>query len=336
MKKIIIAAMLFCSAPAFAQIVATTDRGIAVADHGVVTLYDSTLQRIWSVPALERVSSIVVGEDRIALLDSWGNQARVIRLADGSGTTMATGETPIGAVFHRRDLIVLERDSRTVSRIDRKGRRTALAVSPDPSFISASADRIYVYSRAAGLLQELDARDGLRLARTASLPPFASDLEVSGNAAYLLYPRDARLAAVNLETFDAEMTAAGGVPSDLAVIRAGSALSAPLIGIADPAAKRVWTTEGTQSVGAAFGRGFLRGLIGLGLFRPRSSEFPTGVDRIASAGGVTTVYDSTSGTLYRLEGQKSRSIGEGVAPQAFAISSGRVVVWRNDALHWAD
>ncbi|HEU4521086.1 MAG TPA: hypothetical protein VFT12_03725, partial [Thermoanaerobaculia bacterium] len=138
--------------------------------------------------------------------------------------------------------------------------------------------------------------------------------------------------SIQIDDFSVRMTAAGDTPVDLAIARGGTALSAPSIAIADPAAKRVWVTEGAQSVGAAFGRGFLRGLLGIGLFRPRSATFPTGVDRIVSAEGITAAYDSSSRTLYRVEGSRSRPIAQDVSVEAFTIAFGRIEIWRAGAL----
>jgi hypothetical protein len=169
------------------------------------------------------------------------------------------------------------------------------------------------------------------------LPAFASGMEISGKTGYVLYPRDAELVAVNLETFTLQSTAsAGGTPVDLAIVSEGNALSAPRIAIADPAAKRVWITEGAQSVGSAFGRGFLRGLLGLGLFRPSSSDFPTGIDRVESRSGVTLAYDASGKTLYRSKSGDVRRITEGIAPQAFTIAGGRIAFWRDGSLQWTD
>ena len=124
----------------------------------------------------------------------------------------------------------------------------------------------------------------------------------------------------------------GVVPVDLAVTSRGSGLSASRLAIADPSAKRVWVVEGQESVARAVTRGFLRGLLGLGLFAPASSEFPTGVDRVVSRGAMTVAYDSTTQTLYRIKGSHGTPIARGIAPNAFAIADGTVAVWQNGAL----
>ncbi|HEX9162407.1 MAG TPA: hypothetical protein VF980_11925, partial [Thermoanaerobaculia bacterium] len=122
--------------------------------------------------------------------------------------------------------------------------------------------------------------------------------------------------------------ATGAVPVDLAVTTKPNVLSASRLAIADPASKRVWVVEGSQSVARAFTRGFIRGLLGLGLFAPESSELPSGVDRVASRGAITVAYDSTTSTLYRISGSKPAVIAREVGPHAFAITDSAVAVWQ--------
>ena len=346
MKRILILIALIIAMPAGAQVLTSTSKGVVAAHDGVIDLYDSRGRRVWSAPGLETPTSIVAGDDAVALLDAWTNRARVISLANGSGETFATNETPIGGLFLGDHLYILERDSRTVFGVRRlaaaldtvkaaASRRTPKLLAADPAFVGASDGLIYVYSRVEGLLQEIDP-ESLALLREVRIDPFASDMEIDGRTAYLIHPRSAKLTAVNLETFTAHTTAAGGTPIDIAVARSANALSATTLAIADPGAQRVWRIEGSQSFGAAFGRGFIRGLLGLGLFRPRSSEFPTGVDRIMSAAGVTVAHDSVSGTLYAVDGSTIRVVAQDVAPQGFTVRGDRIAIWRDGAVQFAE
>jgi len=43
-------------------------------------------------------------------------------------------------------------------------------------------------------------------------------------------------------------------------------------------------------------------------------------------------YDSSSGTLYRFTKSKSSVIAKGIAPQAFALTAGGVVYWKDGTL----
>jgi hypothetical protein len=129
------------------------------------------------------------------------------------------------------------------------------------------------------------------------------------------------------------MIDAGAVPVSIAMTGSGTALSARTFAVADPAAKRIWRIEGTQSTTQAVARGFLRGLIGLGLYDARSSELPTGVDRVLTRGGRTIAYDSSSATLYELVRDKPRVLARNVAPNAFTLTSAGVAYLSDGVLH---
>src|SRR6185436_17375024 len=103
---------------------------------------------------------------------------------------------------------------------------------------------------------------------------------------------------VDLRTMKATSEiAVGAVPVDLAFAGGGTALTARILAVADPSGKRVWLTESTQSMTEAVARGFVRGLLGLGLFGGQGSQFPTGVDRVETRGKGWVAYDSSSRTL---------------------------------------
>jgi len=125
---------------------------------------------------------------------------------------------------------------------------------------------------------------------------------------------------------------AGVVPVDLTVARESNAVSATSLAIADPSAKRVWRIEGAQSVTSAVTRGFLRGLLGLGLFAPSSAEFPTGVDRVSGYGSAIVAYDTSTGTLYRVNRKKSSVLARGIAPGAFSVGEHGIAVLENGRL----
>ena len=156
-----------------------------------------------------------------------------------------------------------------------------LALSADPAFLATANGRVYVYSRAAGVLEDNEGRR-IRVA------PFASDLEIAGNTAYLAYPREARIRTINLTSMKIGEVAVGAVPVDIAFAGGGTAITARILAVADPSAKRVWLTESTQSTAEAVARGFLRGFIGLGLFGSRSSRVS---DRSRPRGDARTDVD---------------------------------------------
>jgi hypothetical protein len=200
------------------------------------------------------------------------------------------------------------------------GRITStVAVPRDSSFLAASGEELYVYSRAEGTLLRFDART---LKRTGSLAvgPFASDLEVSRGIGYLVFPAEATIAAIRLSDLtELERFRLGAVPIDLAI-------SGDLLAVADPASRKLWRTERTRSLSSAFLHGFIRGLTGLGLKPPVSPDFPTAVDRVWAEDGLLLAFDSDSGTLYRID-QEPKLIARGIPSGSFAVSGRRLYLW---------
>ena len=320
MKKLL--ALLFAATPALAQVVAGTPRGIAVAhDHAVQLFNAATASVVWTSDGVASPTSIVAGDETIAVLDALSSDVRIVELAAGRGTMVKAGETPIAGALLGRTLYLLERDARALERIGADGARASIFVGADPAFLLQSSGRLYVYSRTAGLLQEITTAP-FAVARSVAVAPFASDFQIDGNNAYLVYPRDAKIRVVALDTMKpAGEVSAGAVPVALAVAPPHT------LAIADPAAKRVWMVEGAQSFGQAFARGFLRGLLGLGIRPNRNSDFPTGVDRVLIRGKTLIAYDSSSGTLYRVAKAKSSVIAQNIQPQAFTLTNEAVWVW---------
>jgi len=268
---------------------------------------------------------LIAGTDRVAVLDGLANEARIVDLRTGRAEIVRTGETPIDGLFLGRQLYLLERDARALERIGGEGARGSLQLAADPAFLREANGMLYVYSRAAGLVQEIDPA-ALAVRRTLRIDPFASDFELDGRSGYLVYPRAAKLRTFSLRTMKATgEIAAGAVPVDLAI--AGHTLA-----VADPAGKRVWLLEGSQSMAQAFARGFLRGLLGLGLGGDGQSQFPTGVDRVIIHGPVWLAYDSSSGTIYRFTKSTSSVVARDVAPGTFALTAEGLVILRNGTL----
>jgi len=341
MKRLFIA-LVFCALPSSAQVVTSTSRGVVIAHDGRVQLSGG-----WTADGVENATAIVAGSDRVAVLDALNNEAVIADLATGKTTRVQTAETPIAGVFLGRDLYVLARDARVVQRVvqgvvhasgvplkDAPEARTtpvSIPLDPDPAFLREANGKLYVYSRTAGTLQEI-VND--RLVRRVRVAPFASDFEIGGRTGYLVYPREARIRTIDLPSMKVTgAVAVGAVPVDLAFAGGGTALTARILAVADPSAKRIWFTEGTQSTIEAVARGFVRGFLGLGLFGSRSSQFPTGVDRIVVRDKIWVAYDSSSGTLYRFTKSKSSVIAKGIAPHAFAVTaSGGVVYWKDGTL----
>lgn len=331
MKRLLVL-MLLMTATARAQVISVTSRGIVVATPDEIRLFDSSARRtIWSARGVSNPSIIVRGEQRIAVIDSLRNLVSIADLSTGAVTRVATGETPVAGVFIDADLFLLDRDARLLERITPGGVKSVLELDADPAFIRASRRMLYVYSRMSGVVQEIGPR--LQIMRSVRVAPFASDFEIEGRTGYLVDPRAARLHTFSVITMQATGDIeAGVVPVDLTVARESNAVSATSLAIADPSAKRVWRIEGAQSVTSAVTRGFLRGLLGLGLFAPSSAEFPTGVDRVSGYGSAIIAYDTSTGTLYRVNRKKSSVLARGIAPGAFSVGEHGIAVLENGRL----
>ena len=315
MKRLLLLLAVLVAPASFAQIVISTPRGVVAAHDRRIELAGG-----WSTDGVEHATAIVAGDGRIAILDALRNLAVIVELSNGRSTRFETAETPIDAAFVGHDLYVLCRDGRRVQRFP--GGRS-FDTDADPAFLRQSNGRIFVYSRASGTIEQ---RSGARVA----VAPFASDFEISGNIGYLVFPREARIRTIDLRTMKpAGEIRVGAVPVDLAFAGGGTAITARVLAVADPSAKRVWLTESSQSTAQAIARGFLRGFLGLGLFGARSSPFPTGVDRVLISGKTWLAYDTSSQTLYRFTKTSSRMIAKGIAPNAFAATPDGIAYWQD-------
>lgn len=313
-------ALLLFALPLSAQVVISTDAGVVAAHDGTIELRNR-----WKIDGPRNPTEIAADDDRVAVLDALANEAVIVDLATGRATHMRTAETPIAATFLRGDLYILARDARVLQH-----GTTRIALAADPEFLRQANGKLYVYSRTPGMLEEIE---NDRVTRRMAVTPFASDFEISGTTAYLTCPRDARVRMIDLTTMKpAGEIAVGGVPVDLAFAGGGSAITAPVLAIADPSAKRVWLQEGAQSMTQAIARGALRGLLGLGLFASRSSQFPTGVDRVVARGNLWLAYDSSSGTLYRFTKRSSSIVAKNVPPRGFALTADGVAWWNGTSV----
>ncbi|MGA8810310.1 MAG: hypothetical protein WB973_20755 [Thermoanaerobaculia bacterium] len=330
------AAIAICT-NAHAQPIAATNRGIVVAHDRVIELFDRGGKNlIWKTDGLPTPQSIAASNERIAVLDPLANEARIIELATGRGTTIHTGETPIAGVFIGPTLYLLERDARALERIGADGTRASISTGADPAFLREANGRLYAYARGDGLVQEVTTSP-FAIRRSVRVTPFASDFEIDSKNAYLVDPHAAKIGIVGLDLMQPGGSIdVGAVPVSFAFASTGTSLTARTLAVADPSAKKVWLIEGAQSMTQAFTRGFLRALIGLGLFGSDASNFPTGVDRVFIRGARWYAFDSSSGTLYRFTKSSSSVIAKNV--HAFAVAP-EGVLWWDDAvrrLHQAD
>lgn len=274
--------------------------------------------------ASERATAAIFDpvEDRLAIVAS-AEAPRIVELRD----------SPTAAAFLESTLFVVSREKGTLTRIGSDGAVASVRSSGSPGFISIAAGAVFTYDPVRGLIERFDPVS-LESSGTLAIDRFGSDFETDGRSGYLAIPGTGEVISFSLSSLDGRKALQGGaVPVDVVVERASGPLSPGTLAIADPASRRVWRVEGQQSGGAAFARGFLRGLIGLGLYAPRSSELPAGVDRIDSAAGGLLAFDSSSGDLYRITSRRSERIATGVDPSGYAWKGDRVFYSAGGDLH---
>jgi hypothetical protein len=90
----------------------------------------------------------------------------------------------------------------------------------------------------------------------------------------------------------------GFVPVDAGFAHVETPLTARTLAIADPSAKSV-DHEVTEIFPRSYRSRFFFADSSARPLRRRSSQFPTGVDRVAARKAVRYAYDSSTGTLYR-------------------------------------
>ncbi|HXI12887.1 MAG TPA: hypothetical protein VNM92_09585 [Thermoanaerobaculia bacterium] len=285
------------------------------------------LERIWRFDGPRHPRTVVFAPSgRGAVLDAVANSATIF--SDRGARSLRVGETPVAALFVGETLFVACRDSRSLEKIDESGTRQVLPTASDVSAAATSGRRIYLYSRVDGTVEEFGSSP-FRSISKGRIAPFASDLVLDDKVGYLSLPQSGEVVVFSLETLKiTQRVPVGAVPVDLELERPADTLSARTLAVADPSSKRIWRTEGAQSDTAAFTRGFVRGLIGMGLYSPRSSSFPTGVDRIRSNGRETIAFDSSSATLYQVTKKGSRQIARDIGSEAFDLTSSSVLVWQ--------
>lgn len=289
---------------------------ILVAHDGKIEAFDpSGEQRRWSAKGLTNPSAIVVTADGkgAAVLDGYADRVAIVSVAEGLVRFQNTPTTPVAAAFFGHDLWVVLRDTSRVRRITEIGDQTDVAVALDPALVAVSDQFVYVYSRAEGLLQEIDPKSA-QITRSVSLGIAGSDLEIRlprpgdapGAKGFVCLP-EGKIAVIELVTMKSYETKTGVAPVDLAFIPFGTGLTwtAGTALIADPGKPAIYATVGASIP-----------------IRP-----PTPVDRIAiSAAGIFAL-DSASGTLYRVETRSVTPFAMGLTWTSFVATDRGVFTW---------
>lgn len=319
-----VSALLVCGSVNAATVFSGAGALYYVSDGSTLRAFESSsLREVWRTK--ETAEQLVVDRTTgdVAAFDA--NHASIYDARGHALGRIPLSEAPLAAVLDHSSFLFTSRTRGTLQRATTSGSTSLADVGSEASLLRKRGDTIVAYSRIDGVATVLDGAT----TRAIKLAPYASDLEIDGRFGYLTYPRRGKLAVFRLDgtTKPVELES-GAVPVDAALRGEANALSAGEVLVADPSSKRVWRTERQQSTTQAVGRGFLRGLLGLGLYNGNSSSFPTGIDRIVTAGKLIYAYDTSSSTLYEVNRKSARKISTDVPLDELAFDDvGHVVSW---------
>jgi len=320
--------LLFASISARADVVmgwAAASGTILVAHDGKIEAFDRSGGRmLWSAKGLATPSAMVVSADGkgAAILDAFADRVALFSVAGGPVRFHDTPNTPVAAAFFGHDLWVVLRDRSRVRRITEEGAETDVAVALDPALIAVSDKFVYVYSRADGLLQEIDPQSA-QVTRSVQTGIAGSDLEIrvtgreaprgepSGGSAYLCLP-NGKIEVIRLALMESGQIRLGASPIDLALVPPNDSLP--------------WT-EGTALI-ADPGKPALH--TATDLRRTTPIRTPTPVDRITITSTGAFAFDSNSGTLYRVHEKTLTAVASGLTATSFVVTKNGVFRWDGD------
>ena len=328
MKALVLFFVLAISAASAVPIVVADGESgaVAVADRGQLSVHDAASGVLrFRVPIELSPTSGVAGHGEILLLDAIANRGLILDLASRRSRRFDTAETPVDAVAFGNGFLILARDSSSLTLEHLNANSRTVQVAPQSTLLETSRGNAFTYSPSSGEINSFDS--DLRALARGKAQRGASDLEVAGNYLYLVFPKRGRIDAHDRRTLlMREHFSGGAVPLDLLASGDPNVLGAGTLTIADPSSKRIWREEGSQSEIEAFSRGVLRGMLGLGLYNAKSTEIPTGVDRLFRSARVVWAYDTTTRTLYRTTTKKITKAAANIDHRAIA-PDGRGGVW---------
>jgi hypothetical protein len=321
MRPAVLALVLLAAVPVRAEVVmgwSAHAAAILVAHDGRIDAFDrGGARRLWSADGLASPSAIAVSPDgRAAILDGFADRVALISIADGQVQMYDTPGTPVAAAFFESDLWVVLREPSRARRITPAGEITDAPLALDPAYIAVSDEFVYVYSRAEGVLHEIDPRSG-RVKRNAPIGAGGSDLEIAlpkpgdppGAYAYVCRGMTRKIAAVNLVSMIGHEINAGVAPMDLAFVQFGAELAwAPGTAVTADTGRQVLYASANPGPGVPI-------------------RMPSPIDRLTiSAAGVFAL-DTSGGTLYRLDGRAMKKIASALTPLSFVATTDGLFVW---------
>lgn len=320
---LIVAAFVLHAAMARADVAMawSSDAGIIVVAHDSrIEGFDRTgEERLWSAEGLDNPSAIVISQDgkRAAILDGFDDRVAVVTLADGAVELYDILGTPVAAAFFGRDVWIVLRDHSKVVRITPEGKETEVSVALDPAFLAVSDKFVYVYSRAEGWLQEIDPKLA-QVSWRLLIGVAGSDLEirlpttdapVAGAVAFVCRPVSGQIMAIDLVKKESRELHAGVAPIDLMFVPFGAMLSH------DPSASVV-ADPGLQAL-----------LLSQDPGRGKVFSQPMVPDRLMITRAGIFAFDSSSGSVYRVEGRTTTKIASGLTATSFVPTDEALFTW---------
>lgn len=295
-----------------------TTNTVAVAGEGEISVHEGSRGDLRYARPLDLEPTFgIAAKGQILLLDAITNRGVILDIESRRSRSFRTGETPVDAAAFDGGFLVLCRDQSSISHHTLDGDGRIIAVPEQSTMLEVGANRAFVYSSSSGELASFGEK--LNEVSRTKTNNGASDLEISGTYLYLVYPRKGRVEAFDTKTLELrEHFTVGAVPVDLVSTSEPNLIGAGTLAVADPSSKRVWREEGSQSEMQAFSRGFLRGMLGLGLYGGKSTEIPTGVDRLFKSGKRLWAYDTSSRTLYAVSTKRITKAAENIDHRSIA------------------
>ncbi len=309
---------LFASPAAAAVLLPGAAGEIVVADEGSIrSVAVPSMEERWNRPGLRFPLFGVTAEDGgiVAIVAPVDERVAIVR--DGEVALFDVPGAPVAAELDGEALFLATRGGMLI-RIEGESVRSVPVAAGSP-LLAVDGRAAIVYDQISGTIERFDPATLARI-ESGRTEAFASRIAIESGTVYLVVPRSGRLVTILLDDLSAGTgTTAGAAPVDLAIEAPANATRGAVLVLADPAAKRIRRIEGKQSLAQAIGRGFVRGLLGLGLFSPSSASMPTGADRVFRRDGRTWAFDSTTGTLYAIRGADAEPVATGLRWNAFVI-----------------
>lgn len=293
---------------------------IVVAHDGQIEGFDRTGEKkLWSAAGLSTPSSIVFSPDgtAAAILDGYADRVAILSVADGKVALHDTRATPVAAAYFEKDVWIVLRDRSRVLRIAPDGKETTVTVGIDPALIAVSDQFVYVYSRAEGLVHEIDPKSA-QVTRSKPFGTAASDFEIrmprtgerAGGVGYLCRPERGMIVTIDLVAFESSEVKFGlTAPFDVMFVPLGAKLSLdPFTAVLVDAGKPALMTAKDPGVGHRI-------------------TLPTPASRVMVSGAGVLAYDNETGSVYRMEGRAFTKVASGMTATSFVGTEEAIFTW---------